>query len=271
MVMRPGGLRDRLFADFRMPSRLPAYRDMLSAMLDAGYTVWSVEGFWRRSGDGRASVPGRHVILRHDIDTDPRTAAWMWSIDRSLGIASSYYFRLSTLDIGLMQDIDAAGGEASYHYEELATIAKRRRIRRPEQAREAIPQAQEQFRRNIGRLRSATGIAMRAVAAHGDFVNRRLGMTNCVILDDPAFRASVGVDLETYDDAFESYISSRHADTLHPRYWVAGDPLVAIGRGDPVVYVLVHPRHWYARRSVNARDDLQRLVESVAYRLPLRA
>jgi hypothetical protein len=266
--MRPGAVRDRIYADFLMPSRLEAYRAMVGSWLEAGYAVDSVEGFWRATGDGASGATGRHVVLRHDVDTDPRTAAAMWAVDRSSGIAASYYFRLSTIDVELMGDIAAGGGEASYHFEELAAVAKRRHLRDPQAARAAIPEAQERFRRNIDRLRAATGLPMRVVASHGDFVNRRLGIPNWSILADPAFRRTVEIDLETYDDAFARHVSSRHSDTHHPRYWVGEDPAEAIGRGDQVVYVLVHPRHWHARRRVNARDDAWRLAESLAYRLP---
>ncbi len=70
-------------------------------------------------------------MLRHDVDTDPGTAAAMWDIERELGVESSYFFRLSTLAPALMADIAAGGSEASYHYEEVATVAKRRRLRTP--------------------------------------------------------------------------------------------------------------------------------------------
>ena len=261
-------LRDRIYADFLMPSRLEAYRGLLEQALGAGYRVVSIESFWRMLVDDAVDPAGRYLILRHDIDTDPGTAAAMWEIDRDLGIQSSYYFRLSTTDLGLMRAISDGGGEASYHYEELASIVKERRIRRIGDVLDHLPEARDRFRENLGRLRTATGLAMRVVASHGDFVNRAVGVANRAILDDPAFRQSVGVHLEVYDEAFIRHITSRHSDTHHPRYWVGADPQEGIARREPVIQVLVHPRHWRVRRVVNAADDIRRVGEGLAYKLP---
>jgi hypothetical protein len=99
-------------------------------------------------------------------------------------------------------------------------------------------------------------------------VNRELGITNWSILTEPAFRQDTGIELETYDDAIMRHVTSRHADTLHPRYWASEDPRAALNRREPIVYLLVHPRHWRAAPVVNARDDLTRLRQTLAYRLP---
>jgi hypothetical protein len=260
--------RNRIYADFLMPSRLPTLRRTLETMLASGYKVVSIETWWKRLATNPTDRPARTVILRHDIDTDPATGRRMWQIERSLGIDGSFFFRLSTLDVPLMQDIAGAGGHASYHYEELATIAKRRRLKSRSAVEEHLPEIRDEFRRNLGSLRRATGLPLDIVASHGDFANRRLGMPNWLILDDADLRRETRIVLEAYDDALIGRVTSRHSDTLHPRYWVGESPLPAIGRGDPLVHVLLHPRHWRAAPLTNALDDLGRLRESVAYRLP---
>mgnify|MGYP006145381963 CR=1 FL=1 len=63
------------------------------------------------------------LVHRHDIDTDLPTARRMFALEQKHGVRASYYFRLSTLDFGLMRDIERYGSEASYHYEEIATYA----------------------------------------------------------------------------------------------------------------------------------------------------
>ena len=255
----------RVYADFLMPSRLDAYRGMLRSFLDAGYVLVTIGTLWNAIVRGRLDPAARYVVVRHDVDTDPGTARRMWAIERDLGVNGSYFFRLSTLDIPLMQAIAGSGGEASYHYEEIATIAKARRVRSADALRGDLDEARSLFAHNLERLRSRTGLSMEVVASHGDFVNRRLGLPNWEILADEAFRAEVRVDLETYDTAFMSHVTSRHADTLHPKYWVGEDPAAAIARNEPVVYVLVHPRHWRVARVINARDDVTRALESLRY------
>lgn len=263
-------LRDRVRTDFLMGSRLDVYRRFLELALRAEYRIRSVGGLWRLIGDQGLDPAQRYLVFRHDVDTDWRTAAAMWEIDRELGIETSYFFRLSTIAPALMADIARGGSEASYHYEELATVAKRRGLRMRSEAVAYLPEARDQFAKNIGRLRATTGLPMRVVASHGDFVNRRLGIPNWVVLDDPNFRHEVGVDLETYDQAFLRNLPSRHLDGQYPRFWEPTDPAEAIRAGEPVISVLVHPRNWRADPMVNARDDIGRLVEGVQFEILAR-
>ncbi len=260
-------LAERVYADVLMPSRLGAYAEFLATAIEAGYTVVGVGPFWR-AGDARADETRRVLVLRHDVDTDPGTASAMWRVDQRLGIDSSYFFRLATLDANLASRVADAGGEASYHYEELATIIKRRRLRSRQAAIGALPEAREMFACNVDRLRAATGLPIRVVAAHGDFVNRRLGISNSEILADTTFRGEVGIELEAYDPQYVARLSSYFSDTLHPRYWEPSDPVTAIRAGDPVVSVLVHPRHWRADPVGNVLDDARRLADEVRFRIP---
>lgn len=262
-------LRYRLEGDFFMRSRLRAYEQLLEGALRAGYRVSSVGGLWQQIGvDGLASSE-RILVLRHDIDTDPRTAAVMWKIDRGLGVESSYFFRLSTIAPRLMADIAASGSEASYHYEEFSMVAKRRHLRRPADALAHLPEARALFAENLARLRVVTGLPMRVVASHGDFVNRRLGIPNWVVLADSDLRRRLDIELETYDEAFQCHLSSRHTDAPPPRRWEPTDPMAAIRAGQPIVSILVHPRHWRVDWIVNVRDDVRRVVEGVRFDLPV--
>jgi hypothetical protein len=262
-------VRRRIYSDFLMPSRLGEYRRLLESALTAGYEIASVEQYWS-STTKTLDPASRILILRHDIDTDPRTAGLMWAIERSLGVGGSHFFRLSTLDMGLMHSISEGGGRASYHYEELATLARERRPRTREQAIALIPEAQARFTSNLQKLRTRTGLAMDVVASHGDFLNRKLGVNNWAILADRELRAELGIRLETYDEDFLATVSSYHRDAPPPAPWMHADPFEAIDRREPVMYVLIHPRPWRVNVRVNARDDLARLVEGVSFRLPAR-
>jgi hypothetical protein len=254
----------RLYADFLMPSRLGAYRAFLELAIAQGYDI-------RPVGDFALAAPEtagpRTLILRHDIDTDAGTAGRMWAVDRDLGIRTSYFFRLSTLDLVLIQRIADGGAEVSYHYEELTTVMKHRRPRTRAEAEQCIPEARDLFAANLTRLRRQTGLPMRVVASHGDFVNRRLDIPNWAILADDGFRRELGIDLEAYDGSFLDRLTEeqRYSDMPYPRYWKAMDPSIALRAGDPLVYALVHPRHWRTAPLLNARDDLQRLVEGARF------
>jgi hypothetical protein len=263
-------VRRRIYTDFLMPSRLGEYRHLLESALEAGYVPVSIERYWPLVTEGALDPAKHYLILRHDIDTDPQTAALMWRIERSLGIESSHFFRLSTLDVELMRAIEHGGGRASYHYEELATVARRRRPRNHDEAALLIPEARALFALNLARLRMRTGLPMDVVASHGDFLNRKLVIKNTTILADTAFRREMGITIEPYDKAFLATVSSYHRDALPPAPWMHGDPFAAIARAEPVMYVLIHPRPWRKNLRVNALDDLNRLRDEVLYRLPLR-
>jgi hypothetical protein len=269
--MRLATIRDRVYGDFLMPSRLDIYLALVERALTAGYEIVSIESYWALTLDGGIDPTRRYLLLRHDVDTDPATVGLMWQSERRIGAQGSFFFRLSTLDIGLMQAIAADGGDASYHYEELATVARARRPRTAEAALALIPEAQDLFAQNLDRLRSITGLPMRVVASHGDFLNRRMGIKNATILDDPDVRAANGIVLETYDPAFLDSVSSYHRDLIYPGSWMHGDPYAAIDRGEPIIYMLIHPRPWRVDRAGNLRDDIGRLREDVAYRLPARS
>ncbi len=264
-----GTVRDRFYSDFLMPSRLGTYRALLEAALAEGYTFVSIEEYWSLLLAGEVDPARRYFILRHDIDTDTETADVMWRIERSLKISSSYFFRLSTIDLPLMTRIAEGGSWVSYHFEELATVAKRRHPVDSAAAMRLVPEAQDLFRTNLTRLREQSSLPMDVVTSHGDFVNRMLDLGNYEILNDPAIREEMGISLETQDTTLPD---ERHGPPVRlavPPVLDPGDPFVAIADREPIIYLLVHPRHWRINRLVNLRDNAGRLREGLSYRLPV--
>lgn len=258
----------RIYSDFLLPSRLEEYKGLIIQALKNGYNVISVEQFYETFVEGRKGRGSKYLVLRHDIDTDIITAKQIFEIERHLQVYSSFYFRLATIDIPFMRTIRQYGSEASYHYEELASYAKKHKIRHPDKIHSNIMEIRELFSRNLCALRRSTGIPMEIVASHGDFVNRYLGITNCAVLKDPVFRKKNKIKLEVYDDTIMKYVDSRHSDCGYPSFWKPNSPLEAINSNIPVIYVLTHPRHWRANIKENIRDNCIRLIEGVKYRLP---
>jgi len=262
------GIWYRIYEDFFMPSRLETYRELLCNAVYYGYEICSVDFLWQKiKNNGEIEPQRKYLVLRHDIDTDTTTAKAMWHLEKSLGVRSSYYFRLSTVDISLMQEIELSGGEASYHFEEIATLAKKKRLKRREHILPYMPYIRSMFKDNLNLLRKKSGLPMKIVASHGDFVNRKLGIPNWEILQDNSFRQEVDIELEVYDQIFSQYITSRHSDTSFPYFWRPGNPLQAVQTGMHIIYVLVHPRHWRANPRENIRDDIKRAWEGFCYSL----
>jgi hypothetical protein len=257
---------ERIYADFLMPSRLKDYEAILQEALQRQYNICSIEQFWDNYQAGKYSNHSKYLILRHDIDTGVSTAKEMFAIERRLGVYASYYFRLSTLDIYLMNVLHDYGSEASYHYEEIATYAKTNHITDPKEIYSKLKEIQELFAKNLEKLRSVTGLPMKIVASHGDFVNRYLGIPNHEMLINIEFRNKCGIVLEVYDEKMMKLVTSRHSDAIYPDLWKPNSPLEAIQRGSKVVYLLTHPRHWRVNIKENFIDDVNRFIEGISYK-----
>ncbi len=258
----------RVYEDCFMPSRLGHFERLLERLLVADYEFITIEHFAQLVEEGKP-LPKLLAVLRHDVDHDSRTAQAMHELEARLGIVASFYFRYCTIDVELMQQIAAQGSEASYHFEELATVAKRRALLDADAVYRHVDEARELFRRNLSRLRAQTGLAMRVVASHGDFINRRLHVANHELLT-PALRKELDILAEVYDDGLARPITTRVSDCQPPNYWQPTSPDDAIGRRSPCIYLLVHPKHWYANLRTNMRATATRLWEGFSYEVRRR-
>ena len=254
-----GTVLNRLYSDYLMPSRLRHYEALLAQARHAGYRQTSVRGWLAALRGGRA---GQQTVLvhRHDIDTDLRTAARMFALEQKHGVRASYYFRLSTLDFGLMRDIERYGSEVGYHYEELASYAKRAHLKQAAAVRARMGAIRVQFEANFRRIESQLGSKIHTVASHGDFANRRLGVGNAELLDDAALRQRCGIACECYDpellSSFDLYIS----DKPHPQYFHPIAPQAALG-AQRRICLLTHPAQWRTNWTDSSRHNVRRLLE----------
>ena len=238
-------LINRLYADYFMPSRLREYEALLVEAAGAGYRQLSIRAFYRAVGkpNGDVGKVGKVLVHRHDIDSDLRTARKLFDLERKHGVGASYYFRLSTLDVGFMREIEAAGSEASYHFEEVATFAKRHRLRCAAQVRHHFPDIREEFVRNFDRISQDLGLRMSTVASHGDFANRRLNVINHELLRDDVLRRRCGIECESYDSALLRHFDLYISDRPYPVYYHPMSPFEALGRHERICF-LTHPVQW---------------------------
>ena len=258
-------IADRIYADYLMPSRLGEYQKLLEASLQAGYEHLTVHQYYTRI---KANTLSQHKVFihRHDIDTDPGTARMMFAIEKKLGIHSTYYFRLSTLDIPLMKEIHDFGSEASYHFEEIASFCKEKRLKTRKDVIQHLPSIREQFIQNFQKIEKLSGIKLHTVASHGDFVNRKLGLTNQLIIEGEAQRTTLGIDCETYDDLLMKNLDLYVSDRPYPTYCSHRNILDAIGTYNTIC-MLTHPRHWRTNWYINTKDNLIRFYEGLKYSL----
>ena len=247
---------NRVYADYLMPSRLAEYETLLITAKEAGYSHMSVRSF------SRGTTEKRVLVHRHDIDSDLRTAHKMFDLECKHHVRASYYFRLRTLDIGFMREIEATGSEASYHYEEVADFAKEHHLHDPVEVRRHFPEIQERFAINVARITKSLGRPLTTVASHGDFANRKLKVINHELIADPMLRRRCGIEFDTYDDdlmrQFDTYIS----DQKYPVYFKPIPPLQAL-RQHQRICLLTHPVQWETNWIDNTRCNVNRLLQGL--------
>jgi hypothetical protein len=253
----------RLYCDYLMPSQLAGYEDLVRAAHKAGYMQTSVRLYHDMVSTGRAR-PDKVIVHRHDIDTDLRTTRKLFEIEKKHGIKSSFYFRLSTLDIGLMREIEEYGGEASYHYEELATYAKKNKIKDAAALRDRLPEIRTNFIANFSSIEQRFGKKMRTVAGHGDFANRKLKVNNTEILADQQLRQRCGIEVETYDHTLMENIDVYITDRPPPQFYFPCSPLDALEKHRRI-YLLTHPRRLNTNWKANTKENLHRFYEGLTW------
>lgn len=253
---------NRIYCDYVMPSRLAVHERLILQARDAGFVQTSVREFHRSL---QVESPAEKVLVhRHDIDTDVRTTRKLFELEKKHRINSSFYFRLGTLDIDLMREIEDYGSEASYHYEELATFAKKNHIRDPAEIRKWLPQIRAEFEESFQSIEQRFGRKMTTVASHGDFANRSLKVSNTEILSDPEVRARCGIECETYDQHFLGRFDVYISDRLAPQYYYPSSPVAAISRHRKIC-LLTHPRQFETNWAENTKDNLHRVYEGLAW------
>jgi hypothetical protein len=250
----------RVYADYLMPSRLSDYEGLLVSAKNAGYAQTSIRSFFRGVKTNRV------LVHRHDIDSDVRTARKMFALECRHDVNASYYFRLQTLDFGFMREIEAAGSEASYHYEEIADFAKVHKLRDPREIRRHFPALRDRFALNVARISTTLGTPLVTVASHGDFANRKLNMINHELLADKQLRKRCGIECETYDETllnqFDMYISDRK----YPVYYKPISPVAALGQYRRIC-LLTHPVQWETNWIDTTRCNLRRLYEEFRWHI----
>jgi AraC-like DNA-binding protein len=257
-------LFSRIYSDYLMPSRLAHHERLIRLAREAGYTQTSVRDFFS-AVQQRTPLERKVILHRHDIDTDLRTARKLFEIEKRQGIRASYYFRLGTLDYALMQEIEEYGSEASYHYEELATFAKRNNIKDPAEIRRRLPEIRSEFAANFGLVERRLGTKMRTVASHGDFANRRLQISNTEILADPQLRAECGIECEAYDHKLLVHFDIYIADRPPPTFYHPSSPFDAIAGRHDRICLLTHPRQFETNWTANTKDNLLRCYQGLAW------
>ena len=255
----------RLYNDFIRPSKEADYERILKAAFEKGYEFHTVLSFEDVIRQGKEENK-RYLILRRDVDTaDSKILRKMLALEKKYGARATYYFRWNTIDKVLMKEIADAGGEASYHYEEIATYCYKHRIKNKEALLQHIESVRDLFISQYAMFIQKTGQPCKTIASHGEFVNTKLGIQNTTIIDERVRRAT-RVVREAYDKQHMKMLTCRIADQVEMEKFPA-KAIAAIESGEQVLELLTHPRQWNSPVWVNLKEELNRVCKEIFWRL----
>lgn len=248
-------MKERIYSDYFMPNRYKEYEAFLKLFLDNGYNFICVKEFEKLKDKTK-----KYIILRHDIDSDIKIAQKMFEIEKKLEIKSTYYFRLCTINKELIKQIDEYGSEVGYHYEEIAQYCKDNKNISKEFVINNLDKIKLKMIENVKYFENETNVKIHSIASHGDFINRRIGVTN-KFLYQKDIQDKLGV-IEAYD--IEENIDFRTADNMYPQYWKK-NPNVAISERMNRALILVHPRWWDSSPIERFKLDVGRILDGIKY------
>lgn len=256
---------NRVVSDYFIRNRIPVYEHILQKALERGYRFVSHKEFFYLVQAGKAKV-GKLFLIRHDIDTDPELCDQWLRVELKYNIKTSYYFRLKTLDLELMNFIHRQGIHCGYHYEELSTFAKKKGIKDMDVLRSRYSEIREMFRQNLLSLNQSLDFKIESIASHGDFANRVFGASNFDFVDR-SLLDECGLLFECYDPLFLENYTAIISDYEYPNFYRGNkDVLQAIEDDEQVIHYLVHPKHWRANWFWNTKENINRLIEGIFYR-----
>ncbi len=251
----------RIYNDFFRPSKEDEYERILQSARDNGYEFHTMLSFEDVIANG-IDEGRKYLILRRDIDTaDFKILRKMLLLEKKYGARATYYFRWNTLNVKLMHEIADAGGEASYHFEEIASYCYKHHIKDKNKMLHHIEDIRDLFIKQYERFKKRTGLPCLTVASHGDYMNTRFKYQNKELIDERV-RKLCGIMREAYDAQHMDMLTCRIADQQEMECFTE-KAIAAIARGEPVLELLTHPRQWNSPVWVNLKEEIGRVIRGL--------
>lgn len=98
-----------------MDFTVKTYRLLLRTIINSGYSIQTIEDFIQNPNI-------KTIVLRHDVDERPTNALKLAELENSMGIKTTYYFRIVKISNvpEIIKKIANLGHEIGYHYEDYA-------------------------------------------------------------------------------------------------------------------------------------------------------
>lgn len=134
---------------------LSAYEEYLKELKHSFSLILKFDEFLKKE-----TIPQSFCIIRHDVDRRPGNALLMAQIEKSMGIKSTYYFRVKphVFKPDIIRRISDMGHEVGYHYECLSD------------SKGDIKAALENFETNLIKLKEI--VPVHTISMHGSPMSR---------------------------------------------------------------------------------------------------
>ncbi|MCK9309296.1 MAG: hypothetical protein M0P99_03385 [Candidatus Cloacimonetes bacterium] len=242
-------------------SRWGEYASILRDAKDSGYSFLRLDEFVELVRNNQ-EIPKPFLILRHDIDTDSPSALRFCEIERELSVKATYFFRKRTWNVSVIKKVLASGHEIGYHFEELATYAKRHHLKSAKELQQHLIPMMNILEANLVNLPG--NITINSLASHGDFANRKLNTTNSLIVQSPAFREKLGIVYEAYDKDITTAYQNHVSDRPYPLRFFPRHPSALIKKLESFLF-LTHPRWWQRNAISNIIELVNRVKEHMLW------
>ena len=231
---------------------LEKYKDLCQHILACGYEVMTVSSYLQDPKTNNSIL-----VVRHDVDRFLGKAIRMASLEQSLGIRTTYYFRKSGFSQpNIIKSIADMGHEIGYHYEVL------------DKAKGNHELAMTFFREHLYRIRQIARVE--TICMHGNPLTKWLNRDIWKYYD---FR-ELGLKGEAYLSLENIYylsdtgrtwdVSRKVKDTLpsalpntsHQNIFTTDDVIKFIEKHEySRIYIVVHPERWSHNLIVWAIDQ----------------
>lgn len=231
---------DFLVKSILLNNRLEAYAHYIDIALQNGYHVEPLGAFYKHF-----SEEGKHFVLRHDVDHKGKATRKMFECEKALGVKSTYYFRKSTIDKQLIDEMISAGFEVGFHFETIADYIEEKDI--TDKRDIDFLECRKRLALEIRQFEVSIGHKISSICSHGAPANVRLGVSSNALVED-GIPPDCPAEFEAYDRAMYEYVDCHIMDgslLFNYGFSYRNTPLSAIRAEVGNIVFLAHPNHWY--------------------------